>query len=625
MPVSKRLIELLAPAKNLECGLAAINHGADAVYIGAADFGARKSAANPMEHIEQLVQHAHLYGAKVFVTLNTLIFDHEMDDAIAMAWQLYRVGVDALIIQDLGLLEAGLPPMAIHASTQMDNRTPQKVRFLQEIGFEQVVLARELNLGQIAQIKKETDVALEYFVHGALCVSYSGQCYMSQSINGRSANRGECAQPCRLPYNMIDGNGRTIVNNKHLLSMKDLNLSDNLESLIDAGISSFKIEGRLKDKDYVANITAHYRQRIDAILERKPELKRVSSGKSIPQFTPDPFKSFNRGFTSYFVNDRQKDIWSINSPKAIGEPMGEVETVAQNSFKLKQKHDIANGDGLCFFDANGQLHGIKVNRVENGLIFPLSMEKLSKGTTIYRNYNHLFSSIFKKETAQRKIGVKMYFEENPSRQFTLHITDEDGIYSQTSASLNVQEPRNSAQAADQTQKQLAKTGNTPFELTQLTVKTQQEWFIPTSELNALRRQALEVHAQKRIVQYRPTDSELPKNQYPYPEKEIQKNGNVINRWAEQFFNNHGATVKEYGYELQKSYNDDVVMTTKHCILHEQGNCLKLNPSYRKNLPIFISNDKDLYELKFNCKECEMVVIRRKKDNQPGYNPSVNPS
>lgn len=611
MSIRQRPIELLSPAKDLECGLAAVNHGADAVYIGAVDFGARKSAANPMEHIEQLVQHAHLYGAKVFVTLNTLLFDREIPQAVEMAWQLYHAGVDALIIQDYGLLEAGPPPMAIHSSTQMDNRTPQKVRFLQEVGFEQVVLARELSLNQIAQIKKETDVVLEYFIHGALCVSYSGQCYMSQSINGRSANRGQCAQPCRLPYNMVDKNGKIIVSGKHLLSMKDLNLTDNLEALIDAGISSFKIEGRLKDKDYVANVTAHYRQKIDAILERRPELKRASSGKSLLSFNPNPHKSFNRGFTTYFVNDRQTGNWSLHSPKSIGEPMGTAVNIGNNSFTIKQTHDIANGDGLCFFDAKGNLHGIRVNRSENGTIYPLNMANLYEGATIYRNYNHQFSSLFKKETAQRRIEIEMLFKEIAPQQFSLVITDEDGITSTTSSQLNAQEPRNSEHAAEQIQNQLSKTGNTPFDLMELTIKTLKDWFIPASELNALRRQVLELHIQKRIEHFKPTDNILPKNQYPYPEKEIYKSGNVINRWAEKFYQNHGATVKEQGYELQKQYDDDVVMTTKHCILYEQGNCLKINPAYGKNLPLFITNDKDLYELKFNCKECEMEIIRRK--------------
>lgn len=612
MSIHQRPIELLSPAKDLECGLAAINHGADAVYIGAADFGARKSAANPMEHIEQLVQHAHLFGAKVFVTLNTLLFDHEMPQAVELAWQLYRAGVDALIIQDVGLLEAGLPPMAIHSSTQMDNRTPQKVRFLQEVGFEQVVLARELNLEQITQIRKETDVVLEYFIHGALCVSYSGQCYMSQSINGRSANRGQCAQPCRLPYNMVDKNGKILVSGKHLLSMKDLNLTENIEALIDAGVSSFKIEGRLKDKDYVANVTAHYRQKIDAILERRPQLKRASSGKSLLNFNPNPYQSFNRGFTSYFVNDRQTGNWSLHSPKSIGEPIGTAVNISKNSFAIGQPHDIANGDGLCFFDAQGNLHGIRVNRCENGIIYPLNMSGLFEGATIYRNYNHQFNSLFKKETGQRRIDIRMLFEEITPGQFSIEITDEDGISSKTSSPLNVQEPRNSAQATEQTQKQLAKTGNTPFDLTELIVKTLKDWFIPTSELNALRRQALEAHSQKRIAYFHPKESILPKNQFPYPQKEIYKSGNVINRWAEEFYQNHGATVKEHGYELQNQYDDNVVMTTKHCILYEQGNCLKLNPAYGKNLPLFITNDKDLYELRFNCNKCEMELIRRQK-------------
>ncbi len=603
-------LELLSPAKNLECGIAAINHGADAVYIGAPDYGARKSAANSIDDIARLVRHAHLYRSKIYVALNTILFDHELEGAALMAHQLYNIGVDALIIQDYGLLNAGLPPIEIHSSTQMDNRTPEKVKFLQDAGFRQVVLARELSLDQIKAISKETDVRLEYFVHGALCVSYSGQCYMSQSINGRSANRGECGQPCRLKYKMTAADGTVIAKDQHLLSMKDLNLSDYLEPLIDAGISSFKIEGRLKEKDYVANITAHYRRKLDEIIDRRPELARASSGVPAINFEPDPSKSFNRGFTTYFVDGRQKDIWSVESPKSTGEKIGKVMVIDKNRFKLDNGHDITNGDGLCFFDRTRQLQGIKVNQCADGYIYPQAMNGLYAGATIFRNYNHQFSNIFKRESAQRHIAAEMYLEEGKEGIFTLSITDEDDITSYSEARLNVQPAKNPIIAADNIKSQLSKTGGTAFKINNITINTTESWFISASELNALRRDALTRHEELRITTFSPSDVEMPVTTNQFPQKDILKNGNIVNRLAAQFMADHGAEVKELGYERQKDYDNNIVMTTKHCILHEQDKCLKLNPGYRKNLPIFISNERDNYELKFNCKDCEMQIIRR---------------
>lgn len=604
-------LELLAPAKDLACGLAAINHGADAVYIGAPEFGARKSAANSIADIEKLARYAHLYKAKVYVALNTLLFDHEIQGAIRMAHQIHQAGVDALIIQDFGLLEAGLPPIAIHASTQMDNRTPEKVLFLEKAGFEQVVLARELSLEQIAAIGNQTNVKLEFFVHGALCVSYSGQCYMSQSINKRSANRGECGQPCRLKYNLTDAQGKLLTRDKHLLSLKDFNLSDRLEALIDAGISSFKIEGRLKEKDYVANITAYYRSKLDGILSKRAGLTRLSSGQSIVDFAADPQKSFNRDFTTYFIDGRQKGIWSVDTPKATGEKMGKVMILEKNRFKLDRNHDIVNGDGLCFFDRKNQLKGLKVNKSEDGYIYPLNMDGLYAGATIFRNYNHQFNSLFKKETARRLIPIDMHLEELGDKMFSLSITDGDGITTRTEAHLNTEEPKNEEMALEQIKKQLAKTGNTPFVTHEPSLEIKKGWFIPAAELNALRREALERHEKERIGQHTPLDALMTATNHPYPIVTIKKNGNVINQWAAKFYARHGAEVKEYGYERLQNYLNEEVMTTKHCILNELDMCLKLNADTKKQLPLFIENEKDRYELQFNCRACEMKVVRRK--------------
>ena len=362
--MQRNIIELLAPAKNLECGRAAIDHGADAVYIGAPQFGARKAAANTIDDIAQLADYAHTFGARVHVALNTLLFDHEVPDAKRLAWDLYRAGADVLIVQDMALLAADMPPIELHASTQCDNRSPEKVLFWQRVGMGQVVLARELSIKEIANIAKQTTVRLEAFVHGALCVSYSGQCYMSLVRGGRSANRGECAQPCRLAYDVTSADGQTLLRGAHALSMRDNNQTDNIEQLIDAGISSFKIEGRLKDVDYVSNITLHYRQRIDEVLARRPDLSRLSRGVVTPGFEPSPAKSFNRGFTDYFAHGRQPDIWQPRTSKSIGEPLGKVAVVKGQTLDIRTPIAVANGDGLCFFGRNG-LAGLKVNTAQN--------------------------------------------------------------------------------------------------------------------------------------------------------------------------------------------------------------------------------------------------------------------
>ena len=366
--IRQRKIELLAPAKNLECGIAAVDHGADAIYIGAPRFGARAAAGNSLEDIAELVRYAHVYNVRIYVTVNTILKDEELKDTEKMIWDLYRAGVDALIVQDMGLLELNLPPIPLHASTQMDNRTSQKVRFLAEAGFRQVVLARELSLVEIENIHHACpDVPLEVFVHGALCVSYSGQCYVSQACFGRSANRGECAQFCRLAFDMIDADGKSIVRNKHLLSLKDLNQSEELEQLLDAGASSLKIEGRLKDVSYVKNVTAYYRQKLDTIFKRRKEYIRASSGEVKLEFKPQLDKSFSRGFTNYFLFDRNKDIFSFDTPKSLGEEMGTVKEIRGNYLTVAGIKSFNNGDGVCFLDETGKLQGFRINRVENNL------------------------------------------------------------------------------------------------------------------------------------------------------------------------------------------------------------------------------------------------------------------
>lgn len=604
-------LELLSPAKDLSCGLAAINHGADAVYIGAPQFSARKSAANTIADIEKLVRYAHLYRSKVYVALNTLLYDSEMEDAVKLVHQIYSAGTDALIVQDFGLLETALPPIALHASTQMDNRTAAKVGFLEKAGFDQVVLARELSVDEIRHIRSHTSVKLEYFIHGALCVCYSGQCYMSQAINKRSANRGECGQPCRLPYSLTAVKGERLETGKHLLSMKDNNLTDYLGQLADAGISSFKIEGRLKDRDYVANITAWYRKKLDDILTHQPHLQRMGTGLSDLLFEPSPEKSFNRGFSTYFANGRpQEPIWAVDSPKAIGEKIGKVSKVEKNRFLIAGPHDIANGDGLCYFNRNHQLNGLRVNKVEDNYIYPLQMADLYAGATLFRNFNHQFNALFKKETAVRTIGLDMKLEADDLPNFHLQLVDEDGLTSRYQATLSVQPATNHQAAANQIIRQLSKTGQTVFKIRHIQTDGADGWFIPAGEINALRRAALEQHENLRIKVFSATSINLPDTAHPYPEATIDKNGNVLNQYARRFFERHGASVVHWGFELQAKLDNETVMVTKHCILHERGNCLKHDPLMRKQLPLYLENEKDLYELVFDCKQCEMQVIRR---------------
>ena len=389
-----RKIELLAPAKNLECGLAAVDHGADAVYIGAPRFGARAAAGNSLDDIARLVDYAHLYGVRIYVTVNTILRDEELADTQAMIWELYRAGVDALIVQDMGLLELDLPPIPLHASTQMDNRTPEKVRFLADVGFRQVVLARELSLQDIRRVHEACpDVSLEVFVHGALCVSYSGQCYVSQACFGRSANRGECAQFCRLAFDLEDARGRKIVHDKHLLSLKDLNQSDVLEQLLDAGATSLKIEGRLKDVAYVKNVTAAYRRKLDDLFKRRREYVKASSGEVRLTFRPQLDKSFSRGFTHYFLLGRERDVASFDTPKSLGEEMGTVKEVRGNSLVVSGVKPFNNGDGVCFLDESGKLRGFRINRAEGNRLYPQEKPHIPQRTVLYLNFENDFDNV----------------------------------------------------------------------------------------------------------------------------------------------------------------------------------------------------------------------------------------
>ena len=423
--IKQRKIELLAPARNLECGIEAINHGADAVYIGAPKFGARAAAVNSLEDIAALVEYAHLYNARIYVTVNTILKEEELKETEEMIRELYRIGVDALIVQDMAIAKLELPPIPLHASTQMDNRTVDKVRFLRDAGFRQVVLARELSLREIGKIYEACpDIPLEVFVHGALCVSYSGQCYVSQACFGRSANRGECAQFCRLPFSLVDAEGKMIAKDKHLLSLKDLNQSEELEALLDAGASSLKIEGRLKDVSYVKNVTAAYRQKLDAIFARRKEYTRASSGKCRFDFKPQLDKSFSRGFTHYFLHGRSKDIFSFDTPKSLGEEMGTMKESRGNYLTVAGVKSFNNGDGVCYLDEQGRLQGLRINRVDGNKLYPQEMPRIKPRTMLYRNFDQEFERILARKSSERKIAVCILLAEN-NFGFSLTMTDED--------------------------------------------------------------------------------------------------------------------------------------------------------------------------------------------------------
>ncbi len=611
-----RPLELLAPAKNADFGIEAIKHGADAVYIGGPAFGARYGAGNNVAEIRRLCDFAHRYRAKVFVAVNTILHDDELEGARQMAWQLYEAGADALIIQDMGLLEMELPPIQLHASTQTDNRNADKVSFLQDVGFSQVVLARELSLNEIIKISSQSTVALEYFVHGALCVAYSGQCYISHAHTGRSANRGACSQACRLPYTLVDDKGKTITENQHLLSMKDNNQTENILALAQAGVCSFKIEGRLKDLSYVKNITAHYRKLLDSVIAEHPELTRASSGKSTWTFTPQPDKTFNRGYTDYFANDRQDDIGAFDSPAFVGELIGDVAEIGNGWLVVNNDHAFHNGDGVCFYDAHGEILGMRINRVEGRKLYPAEMpEELSEGATLFRNRDQEFERALEKESAERRVSVKPVFAETAD-SFRLTLTDEDGVTVAVdlpkSGKIGNEIARNPEPALAKLRENLGKFGNTMFTAEPVDLQLTQAWFLPVSAINALRREATEKLIAARIASHpRPPRALPPANPAPYPQDELTYLGNVFNAKARQFYEKHGVRLIEDAYEAGHEKGMVSLMITRHCLRYSFNLCPK-EVKHLKPDPMTLINGNEKLILKFDCKACEMHVVGKIK-------------
>lgn len=637
-----RKLELLAPAKNLECGMAAIEHGADAVYIGAMRFGARAAAGNSVEDIGKLCCYAHPFGAKVYVTVNTIVFDDELNDTQRLIKELQSVGVDALLVQDMGILENG---MTLHASTQTDNRTVEKVRWLRAQGFRRVVLARELSLEEIRQIHAAVpDVELEVFVHGALCVSYSGVCYASQYCLGRSANRGECAQMCRMKYDLLDAAGQEIEHQRHFLSLKDLCQIDHLEELADAGATSFKIEGRLKDVDYVKNVVAAYSQRLDALCRRRPQdYERASLGRVEYSFEPNLKKTFNRGYTTYFLNGRQTGIASFDTPKALGEYVGTVKSISfggkaergrrreerlVTSMVVAGTASFSNGDGLCFFkrqeDGSCELVGFRVNRAQGNRLFPLKMpEGLREGMSLYRNNDEAFAKLMTGKTAERRLPVSMRFGETPEGFcLTMSLLETNGtIGTSVSCSLPLA-PKALAEKPQRENiiRQLTKLGNTVLRCEQLEIVDDADrFFIPSSALAALRRNTVErmLHAvsqQGGALAHERDMEESSSLAIPVPGDDFYQRYpylyNVANASARQFYREHGLQKDERAFELRKERGGDLLlMQCRHCIRFSLGYCVKhggKRPTWREPLSLRLAVGCR-FRLEFDCADCQMNV------------------
>jgi len=599
-------LELLAPAKDLFSGMAAIECGADSVYIGAPKFGARAEAGNSIEDIEKLVKFAHKFWAKVFVTINTILTDNELVQVEKLIKRLYEINVDAVIIQDVGILELDLPPIPLIASTQMHNDDWRKIKFLENIGIKRVILARELSIEEIKEIKKHTNLELEFFIHGALCVCYSGQCRLSYVIGGRSGNRGVCAQPCRNKYSLKSEDGKIIAKDKYLLSLKDLNLSENLTELIKAGITSFKIEGRLKDISYVKNITSFYNKKLNTITSHK-NYNRASSGKSFIDFEPNLDKTFNRRYTTYFSHGRNKDMASIHTPKSLGEKIGTVKKIYNDSFVLDAPVSVSCGDGLCFFDADQNLCGTNVVRIEKDRIFTNSLKGITKHQEIYRNHDILFIKQLKGSNISRKIAVDIIFMENENG-FSVKAIDEDKNIALYSVKTDKIKAKNTNLARSIIKKQLSKTGDSIFRCSHIAIQfdSSDAYFIPLSQINQMRRKLLNKLEKIRIERYPIIHSKVIKDESLYPFEWLDYSFNILNRKAEAFYRRHKVKKVEYALESMpyKKIKNKKVMTTKYCIRYQLGLCHKSN---EKNSPLILYNDNKRYRLLFNCETCTMEV------------------
>ncbi len=633
---TRSTLELLAPARDADIGIAAIDHGADAVYIGGPAFGARLHAGNSVADIERLARHAHRYHARVFVTLNTILGDDELEPARKLTWQLHDAGVDALIVQDMGLLELDLPPMQLHASTQTDIRTPSKARFLQDVGFSQMVLARELTLDQVREVAAQIDRAtLEFFIHGALCVAYSGQCYISHAHTGRSANRGSCSQECRLPYTVKDVQGRIVAHDKHVLSLKDNDQSANLRALADAGIRSFKIEGRYKDVGYVKNVTAHYRQLLDALIDAPgSRWQRASSGRCEFLFAPDPARNFNRSATDYFVHGRQQDIGAFDTPKHAGLPLGEVLRVGADHLDLQldaSAQPPANGDGLTWWDLQHELQGVQINvarPLDTGSgqwrLFPneavAHLKDLRRGVALYRNRDVAWDRQLERPSAHRRITVDLRLDELPDG-FLLTITDDEGHQAQAELAHPHEAARQPERSQASWREGLSRLGNTIFAAREVELALSEPWFVPSAALNGLRREAVQsLETSREASRQRPPRGEAIDPPVPYPDDHLSYLANVYNHRARDFYARHGVRVIEPAYESHEVTGEASLMITRHCVRYSLSLCPKqakgvtgVQGTLRAD-PLVLQSGDETMTLRFDCKACEMHVVGRIRPN-----------
>lgn len=615
-------IELLSPAKNLEIGKAAIEMGADSVYIGAESFGARLAAGNSLEDIEELINYAHIFNAQVYVTVNTIIFDNELEEVEELIHNLYNIGVDALIIQDMGILEMNLPPITLHSSTQMNNISKEKIDFLHKIGIKRVVLPRELSIEEIREIHNAVpEMEIESFVHGALCNGLSGQCYLSYDITKRSGNRGECSQPCRSHYDLINASGKTLAKNKHLLSPKDLSLSEYIPQMIEVGVRSFKIEGRLKDLDYVKNITSYYSQEINKFIDSNNNSKkysRSSIGKTEISFTPDIERSFNRGFTSFNIEGKKDKIGNLDTAKAIGKYIGKVADVNlsgrnHNFIQISSSEDISNGDGLCYFNDRGELEGFLVNKVEADkdqslvTIVPNKNIEIKRLTKIYRNFDLKFSKQVEQDSSKRRIGIDFELSETPNG-FLLKAKDETGLEVEERAETEKQLAKNTDSYDENLLKQINKLGNSPFYLINFKNTTTQNYFLPSSLINSLRRVCCDKIIALRKESYKRKEFVFEKTDFPYISKQLDYSSNVVNEKAKEFYLRHKVEEITYGVEKTNLTKDIILMRSKNCIRYALGQCLirdKQTPDFDQEL--FLKDNERTYQLTFDCKNCFMDI------------------
>ncbi|NCH86363.1 U32 family peptidase [Cronobacter dublinensis] len=625
MRLQSHHLELLSPARDTAIAREAILHGADAVYIGGPGFGARHNASNSLQDIADLVPFAHRFGAKVFVTLNTILHDDELEPARKLIGQFYDAGVDALIVQDMGIMELDIPPIELHASTQCDIRSVEKAKFLSDAGFSQIVLARELNLNQIRAIHDSTDATIEFFIHGALCVAYSGQCYISHAQTGRSANRGDCSQACRLPYTLKDDQGRVVAYEKHLLSMKDNDQTANLAALIDAGVRSFKIEGRYKDMSYVKNITAHYRQMLDAIIEDRGDLARSSAGNTAHYFVPSTEKTFHRGSTDYFVNARKMDIGAFDTPTFVGLPVGEVLSVGKDYLDVDATEPLANGDGLNVM-IKREVVGFRVNVAEKTgenryRVFPNEMPSALKTLrprhTLNRNLDHNWQQALLKTSSERRVAVDIELG-GWQEQLILTLTSEDGVSVTHTLDGQFDEANNPEKALTSLKEGLAKLGQTIYFARDVQITLPGALFVPNGQLNAFRREAIEALDAARLGSYQ-RGVRKPVSVPPpvYPETHLSFLANVYNHKAREFYQRYGVQLIDAAYEAHEEKGDVPVMITKHCLRFAFNLCPKQakgNIKSWKATPMQLVHGDEVLTLRFDCKPCEMHVVGKIKNH-----------